>query len=112
MFQYLGWRWINWLVLICTGVSLALMFLVKETYAPALLRERTKKKQNQTDDQRWWCRYDHEETGVEMLKTNLIRPLRMIVFEPIWYFTPSASGEKSIHGLITLTVCSGTSMLE
>lgn len=60
------------------------MFLVKETYAPALLRKRTKKIQKETGDQRWWCRFDHEETGFQVIRTNLVRPFRMIVFEPIW----------------------------
>jgi hypothetical protein len=61
-----------------------LMFLVKETYAPALLRRRTKNLQQETGDLRWWCQFDHEQTGLQMLKTNLIRPVRMILFEPIW----------------------------
>ncbi|KAJ5141559.1 hypothetical protein N7526_002554 [Penicillium atrosanguineum] len=60
--------------------------LVKETYAPALLRKRTKKIQLETGDQRWWCLYDHEETGFEIIRTNLIRPFRMIVSEPICIF--------------------------
>ncbi|OQE77396.1 hypothetical protein PENNAL_c0062G10490 [Penicillium nalgiovense] len=76
VYQYLGWRWLNWLVLICSGISLCLMFLVKETYSPALLRQKTKKRQKLTGDRRWWCRFDHEETGLQVLKTNLIRPLR------------------------------------
>jgi len=84
VYQYLGWRWINWLVLICSGISLFLMFLVRETYAPALLRQRTREKQKITGDPRWWCRFDHEETGFQVLKTNLIRPLHMAVLEPIW----------------------------
>lgn len=84
VYEYLGWRWINWLVMICTGVSLLLMFLVKETYAPALLRQKTKLKRKKTGDQRWWCRFDHNVTGIHVLKTNMIRPFRMIVFEPIW----------------------------
>ncbi|KAJ5973185.1 hypothetical protein N7481_010395 [Penicillium waksmanii] len=86
VFQYLGWRWINWLVLICTGVSLALMFCVKETYAPSLLRSKTKQLRSDSGDQRWWCQHDHHETGVRMLKSNLIRPVRMIVSEPICVF--------------------------
>ncbi|KAJ5110252.1 hypothetical protein N7532_002897, partial [Penicillium argentinense] len=86
VYQYLGWRWINWLVLICTGLSLSLMFIVKETYAPALLRKRTEKLKQETGDLRLWCRYDHEESGFQMLKTNLIRPVRMIVSEPICVF--------------------------
>lgn len=84
VYQYLGWRWIDWLVLICSGVSLLLMFSVQETYAPALLRKRRKKIQDETGDQRWWCRYDHQETGIQVIRTNLIRPIRMIVAEPIW----------------------------
>ncbi|KAJ5608711.1 hypothetical protein N7528_009278 [Penicillium herquei] len=86
VYQYLGWRWINWVVLICSGVSFVLMFLVKETYTPALLRQRTQKRQQETGDQRWWCRFDHEETGLQILQTNLIRPLRMTVSEPICIF--------------------------
>ncbi|KAJ5263216.1 hypothetical protein N7478_010821 [Penicillium angulare] len=86
VYQYLDWRWINWVALICSGISLALMFLVKETYAPALLRARTLKKKKETGDQRWWCAYDHEQTGLQILKTNMIRPLRMTVTEPICVF--------------------------
>ncbi|KAJ5092652.1 hypothetical protein NUU61_007522 [Penicillium alfredii] len=86
VYQYLGWRWINWVVLICTGVSFLLMVLVQETYAPALLRRKTKIKQTQTGDRRWWCRFDHDETGLRILKTNLTRPVRMIVSEPICVF--------------------------
>ena len=84
VYQYLGWRWINWIVLICSGLSFGLMFVVKETYAPALLRKRTRRIQKETGDERWWCRYDHEETGLQILKSNMIRPLRMTVSEPIW----------------------------
>lgn len=84
IFQYLGWRWINWIILICTGASLILMFSVEETYAPALLRQRTKKLQKETGDPRWWCQFDHKQTGLQILKTNMIRPVRMIFLEPIW----------------------------
>lgn len=86
VYQYLGWRWINWLVFICCAVNFLLMVLVKETYAPCLLRGRTKKIQEETGDQRWWCRYDHKHgvTRFEVIKENLARPLHMIVFEPIW----------------------------
>ncbi|KAJ5600183.1 hypothetical protein N7450_001250 [Penicillium hetheringtonii] len=86
VYQYLGWRWINWLVLICTGVSLLLMLLVKETYAPALLRAKTRKLQIESGDERWWCIYDHKDSGFQRLKTNLVRPVRMIVLEPICVF--------------------------
>ncbi|KAF5857754.1 hypothetical protein ETB97_005389 [Aspergillus alliaceus] len=38
VYQYLGWRWTNWIVLIIGGAVLALMCCIKETYAPAILR--------------------------------------------------------------------------
>ncbi|KAJ5919297.1 hypothetical protein N7466_010240 [Penicillium verhagenii] len=86
VYQYLGWRWTNWLVLILSGISFVLMFLVKETYTPALLRQRTKRRQQETGNYKWWCRYDHKEAGFQILKTNMIRPLRMAVLEPICVF--------------------------
>jgi len=61
------------------------MLLVKETYAPALLREKTRKLRIESGDERWWCIYDHQDSGFQRLKTNLVRPVRMIVLEPIWY---------------------------
>lgn len=63
---------------------MVLMLLVKETYAPALLRQRTKRRREETRDRRWWCQWDHQETGLQIVKSNMIRPVRMIVGEPIW----------------------------
>jgi hypothetical protein len=86
VYQYLGWRWINWIVLICGGVSTIALFLTKETYAPVLLKRRRKAKQTQTGDMRWWTRYDNqaEESVWDRLQTSLRRPLTMAIFEPIW----------------------------
>ncbi|KAF7596711.1 hypothetical protein BBP40_000139 [Aspergillus hancockii] len=88
VYQYLGWRWINWIVLICGGVSTAALFLTKETYAPVLLKRRRKVKQIQTGDMRWWTRYDNQaqESLWERLQTSLRRPLTMAIFEPICLF--------------------------
>lgn len=38
IYQAYGWRWDNWLVLILGAVAFGLMFTVRETYAPAILR--------------------------------------------------------------------------
>jgi MFS family permease len=83
--QYLGWRWAAWLSLILSGVALAFSCIMKETYAPALLRKKAAAIRKETDDSRWWSRYDHRVAFAQVLKTNLSRPFVMMVLEPIWY---------------------------
>lgn len=68
----------------CSGASFVLMFFVKETYAPTILRKRAAKMRKEMNNQRWWCRYDDKAEFWPLLKTNLSRPLVMAVTEPIW----------------------------
>ncbi|PKX88823.1 MFS transporter [Aspergillus novofumigatus IBT 16806] len=86
VYQYLGWRWTNWVVLVCAGVSLVALAFSKETYAPAILRAKTQKKQKETEDLRWWSRHDTSHNGWKLLRMNLARPFSMAVFEPICLF--------------------------
>jgi len=53
VFQYLGWRWTNWIVLIISGAILVLMSFIKETYVPVILRRRAKKLRRETGDPNW-----------------------------------------------------------
>jgi multidrug resistance protein len=84
VFQYLGWRWTNWVVIIGASVAWLMTSLIKETYAPALLRKRAAKKRKETGDDRWWSRYDDKLEFWPLLKMNLSRPFVMTVTEPIW----------------------------
>jgi MFS family permease len=84
--QYLGWRWTNWFVLIFGGVCWAMLFCVKESYAPAILKKRAEKRRQETGDERWWCRYDQKLSVVDLLKVNLTRPFVMTFTEPILWF--------------------------
>ncbi|KAL1610087.1 hypothetical protein SLS60_001752 [Paraconiothyrium brasiliense] len=86
VFQYLGWRWTNWVVMIGSGVSWVMVFLIGETYAPALLRAKSAKKRKETGQERWYSRYDDKKKFWPMLKENLYRPLIMSVKEPICIF--------------------------
>lgn len=86
IFEYLGWRWINWIVMICGGVSFIALCLCKETYAPVLLRAKRARIQKETGNMRWWCQYDEDKKSDSwaIMRTNLYRPLQMAIFEPIW----------------------------
>ena len=82
--QYLGWRWTNWLVLIFSAMALAFLVITRETYAPSILREKAKLRRKETDDPRWWSRYDDKLKLWPLLKINLSRPFIMTFTEPIW----------------------------
>jgi multidrug resistance protein len=84
VFQYLGWRWTNWIVLIIGGVVLVLIATIKETYAPVILKRRAARKRKETNDSKWWTRYDDGVGFASSLRINLERPFAMLLKEPIW----------------------------
>ncbi|KAG6048904.1 hypothetical protein E4U39_006801 [Claviceps sp. Clav50 group G5] len=86
VFQYLGWRWANWIVLIIAGLAIALMLTVRETYAPKILQRKAARMRKQMDDARYWCRYDQKVSTARLLKVNLSRPFVLFVTEPILWF--------------------------
>ncbi|KAI1372173.1 polyamine transporter 3 [Hypoxylon crocopeplum] len=87
VYQYLGWRWDNWLVLILAGIATVCIMTPKETYAPIILQKMAARKRKETDDERWWCRYDVKLSKVALMKINLVRPFKLSFTEPIlWFF--------------------------
>lgn len=87
VYQYLGWRWCNWIVLILAGASVLCMATVKETYAPVVLQQKAARQRREEDDPRYWCRYDSRISTFRLIKTNLSRPFKLAFTEPIlWFF--------------------------
>ncbi len=82
--QYLGWRWMCWIALILSVVALVFALILKETYAPTLLQRKAARLRKETEDPRWWSRYDQTASLYEILALNLSRPFVMAVTEPIW----------------------------
>lgn len=72
--------------MIAAGFALGLLFLIPETYEPAILRQRTKKMSKDKDDDRYWSRYDNKLSFSKLMKTNLSRPFIMAFTEPICMF--------------------------
>jgi hypothetical protein len=73
-----------WIALILSAVALVLAIILKETYAPTLLQQKAARLRKETDDSRWWSRYDQKTSLSETLALNLSRPFVMAVTEPIW----------------------------
>lgn len=86
VFQYLGWRWSNWIILIGGGVGIAMMATCRETYHPIILQRKAARMRKELDDPRWWCQYDHKRSMWELLKINLSRPFILAATEPILWF--------------------------
>ncbi|KAI0148863.1 major facilitator superfamily transporter [Pestalotiopsis sp. NC0098] len=87
VFQYLGWRWDNWLVLILSAFGTMTMFTTRETYAPIILQKKAARIRKEADDERWWSRYDNKISRLELMKVNLCRPFVLFFTEPIlWFF--------------------------
>ena len=96
VFEYLGWRWTNWLVLIVGGAVLALMYFIPETYAPVILRKRAASIRKETSDPKWWTQYDSAEDLSKQLKIGLSRPFVMLFTEPIWSVNLLSLGLASV----------------
>ena len=61
--------------------------ILKETYAPALLKKKAALRRKETGDERYWSRYDdHKLTFAQLMKVNLSRPFVMVATEPICIF--------------------------
>lgn len=86
VYQSLGWRWSNWIILIGGGVAIGMMATCKETYGPVILRRKAARLRKETDDPRWWCQYDARSGMWAMLKTSLGRPFILAATEPILWF--------------------------
>ncbi|KAI1082473.1 polyamine transporter 3 [Whalleya microplaca] len=87
VYQYLGWRWDNWLVLILAGAGTILMACIKETYAPSILQAKVARIRKETNDARWWCRYDNKLSKAALMKVCMLRPFVLALTEPIlWFF--------------------------
>lgn len=84
VYEYLGWRWTNWVIMILGGLAFFVVALIEETYTPTLLRTRAAKKRQETGNPRWWSAYDTQLRFVPLLKVNVSRPFVMMLKEPIW----------------------------
>jgi len=74
------------MVMILSGITFFGVLLIPETYGPSLLRKRRVARRKETNDERWWTRYDETKSFFPLLKINLSRPFILMVTEPICIF--------------------------
>lgn len=83
-----NWRWTFWIGLIISGVSLPLVLLMPETYAPILLQRRAQRLRRETGNHNIVAQFDLQKRGIrQVLTITLTRPFRMILHESIVLFT-------------------------
>ncbi|KAJ9105426.1 hypothetical protein QFC21_001797 [Naganishia friedmannii] len=83
--SYLGWRWTMYLTVILTGFVLLIdIFILPETFSPAILTRKARHLRLET--RRWALHSRHEERNTEFsyfVEQYLTLPLRMIATEPM-----------------------------
>lgn len=89
MFGYLaqikGFRYVSWAMFAMSGVfAVILPFVLDETRGSVLLSRKAAKLRKVTGDDRYQSKADYERASlVEMFRTSLGRPVRMLLTEPV-----------------------------
>jgi MFS family permease len=100
--QYLSWRWIFWTVSIAdTATQIAAFCFLPETYAPKILLVKARRLRAETGNaslRTKWEQPDH--TFGQVLRTNLVRPFRMLFTQPALQVT--AFYRAYLYGLMYL----------
>ncbi|KAL5341623.1 major facilitator superfamily domain-containing protein [Aspergillus crustosus] len=84
----LSWRWTNWIMLIMSGLIMALILLFQpETYGPILLKWKAAHFRKVTGDRRYRSEMDMEKvTLFSRITTACVRQFTLTVHEPIIIF--------------------------
>ncbi|KAF8862983.1 MFS general substrate transporter [Acephala macrosclerotiorum] len=84
----INWRWTFWVGLIIAGVSLSVIFFLPETYGPAILKSRARRMRKPNPRLQVTVQHELERPTFEKVATViLMRPLRMLVAEPVVLFS-------------------------
>lgn len=84
----LGWRWIaNVTAIVSLAIALLTFPLMPETYSPILLSQRANRLRHMTRNWAIRSKWDETESSLgDFAERYLLRPMRMLVLEPILLF--------------------------
>ncbi|BGP55112.1 hypothetical protein JCM8202v2_002707 [Rhodotorula sphaerocarpa] len=81
-----SWRWIFWVLTIFAGVcGILIVFILPETYLPAIMAAEAKRLRQETGDDRWHADLDKKQpAGVKaVLQRTVLKPFIMLFDEPM-----------------------------
>ncbi|KAL2291262.1 hypothetical protein FJTKL_13893 [Diaporthe vaccinii] len=79
-----GWRWVFWVLAMVAGVvTVAMLLLMRETYAPVILQWKTAKLRKETGNELLRSKLDIGLSPRDHFYRSIIRPLKMLIRSPI-----------------------------
>lgn len=83
--QHTWYRWIFFVFIIWTFVEMvAIITIVPETFAPALLKKKAARLRKQTGDDRYYAPLERADKNViRLIKTSCTRPIILLISEPM-----------------------------
>ncbi|TPX16091.1 uncharacterized protein E0L32_004086 [Thyridium curvatum] len=75
-----GWRWVFWLIVMISGVcSVAMLLVLKETYAPVILERKAARLRKETGNDLLRSKLDVGLSQKDYFNRSIIRPMRILV---------------------------------
>lgn len=82
--NHIGWRWMFWIIAIASGLINIFSFIaMKETYAPALLAQKTIRLRKETGNPHLRSKLDNGMTTKQLFLYSIVRPSKMLIFSPV-----------------------------
>lgn len=79
-----GWRWNFWLLAIISGfITVVMLFVMKESYAPVLLNRKVERLRKETGNELLRSKLDIGLSPTDFFKRSAVRPLKMFARSPI-----------------------------
>lgn len=79
-----GWRWNFWLLAIISGfITILMLVVMKESYAPVLLQRKTERLRKETGNELLHSKLDIGLAPRDFFKRSAVRPVKMLISSPI-----------------------------
>jgi MFS family permease len=96
-----GWRWIFWVVTICTGVFLVISYIfMHETNAAAILARKTRRLRKETKNTELSSKLDTGINAKDVFWRGIVRPTKLLFTSPTVFLTSIYAG--TVYGYLFL----------